>query len=182
MIEHLPTPADHAARRARMGFAPASSPVVMFKAIEPKPAPKIDPATVYVPAEPIANALPASLPDEPPTLGEIKRLVSIVHRIPLTEILSDGRHPALVKARDHIVWLACRHTYKSLPQIGEAIGHRDHTTVLHSLYKTVLARGIVCRGHTRETVGNRVERRRDYMREYGKKRDRYGRYQRADAP
>jgi hypothetical protein len=182
LIDHIPSPAEIAARRARMGFAPAARPVVRFKPAKPAPAPKAEPAPVYMPVERITHVIAPSLPGECPTLGEIKRMVSIVHRIPLTEILSEGRHPALVKARDHIVWLACRHTYKSLPQIGEAIGKRDHTTVLHSLYKTVKERGIACRGHTPESIANRVQRRRDYMRDYERVRDRSGRYQRADLP
>jgi hypothetical protein len=186
--DYIPTQAEIAARRARMGIAPAARPIVLIKPVEPKPeakAPeqkqKLELLSAIVTATVSAPLLAPSKPTECPTLEEIKRLVSIVHRIPLTEILSDSRHPALVKARDHIVWLACRHTYKSLPQIGAAIGSRDHTTALHSLYKTIKARGKACRGHTPESIANRVERRRVYMRGYERKRDRIGRYQRADA-
>jgi hypothetical protein len=188
LIDHIPSPAEIAARRARMGV-PVSRNLVAI------PAKPVNPSKPPVKAAPKTQAIHeaarimAGIPGftksplgECPMLSEIKRLVSFVHRIPLTEILSEGRHPALVKARDHIVWLACRHTYKSLPQIGEALGKRDHTTVLHSLYKTVKERGIACRGHTPESIANRVQRRRDYMRDYERVRDRSGRYQRADLP
>ena len=188
LADYIPTPAEIAARRARMGFAPAAKPVVRFRPVEPEPEVKapeqkqtIEHLSSIVTPTVAAPTLPPSKPTECPTLEEIKRMVSIVHRIPLTEILSEGRHPSLVKARDHIVWLACRHTLKSLPQIGEAIGKRDHTTVIHSLYKTVGARGIACRGHTPESVAGRMSRRRHYQREVERKRDRSGRYERRDA-
>jgi hypothetical protein len=186
IVEHIPTLAEIAARRARLGFAPTSSPIVIQrKPVEPKP--EVKAPTKEQTSQQIARSFATipgfqtSTPGECPSLSEIKRLVSIVHRIPLTEILSEGRHPSLVKARDHIVWLACRHTLKSLPQIGEAIGKRDHTTVIHSLYKTVAARNIACRGHTPESVANRMSRRRHYQREVERKRDRSGRYERRDA-
>lgn len=168
LTEHIPTQAEIIARRVRMGFAPASNSPV-FSPHEPAKEPAMKAVAPVAKPIPRSPMLPSLLGD-PPTLAEIKRLVSFVHGIPLSEILSAGRHPALVKARDHIVWLACRHTFKSTPQIGEAIGGRDHTTVLHSLFKTIGARNKACRGNTPESVLTRARNRKGYMRAIERKR------------
>lgn len=186
-LAEIPSQAEIAARRARLGFAPVRNSLVIPDGPNRPPKPPVKKAPKEQAIQEAARVMAGipgftgSSPTECPTLSEIKRLVSLVHGIPLTEILSEGRNSALVKARDHIVWLACRHTYKSLPFIGRALGNRDHTTVIHSLYKTIAARGIPCRGHTPESVLRRVRSRQTYMREVERRRVRASRTKASDA-
>jgi hypothetical protein len=179
LADHIPSPAEIAARRARLGMITQPKPVFALvnkseAKPEPKPVKQAEPEPVLAP-EPRSPLAP-SLPGECPTLAEIVRRVAWMHRIPVAEILSPDRHEALVKARDHIVWLSLRHTYKSLPQIGKALG-RDHTTILHSMYKNVVARGTKCREHTRESVLANASRYRVKNFEYPG-RDKAGRFKR----
>lgn len=43
------------------------------------------------------------------------------------------RNPLVVAARQHAMWLIRTHTGLSLPLIGQLLGNRDHTTVLHGI-------------------------------------------------
>ncbi|XAI96573.1 putative chromosomal replication initiator protein DnaA [Microcystis phage Mae-JY35] len=49
------------------------------------------------------------------------------------EILSERRHRQIVKARHAIMYWATRQTRFSMPQIGQRLGGRDHTTILHGV-------------------------------------------------
>lgn len=48
------------------------------------------------------------------------------------EIMSNRRSRPVSFARQAIMYWACRRTLRSLPEIGRALGGRDHTTVLHA--------------------------------------------------
>jgi chromosomal replication initiator protein len=48
---------------------------------------------------------------------------------------SKRRHAHIVLPRQIAMYLAKELTQKSLPEIGEAFGGRDHTTVLHAMRK-----------------------------------------------
>ncbi len=52
--------------------------------------------------------------------------------ITVSEIKSARRHADLVLARRVAVALLCRFTRLSLPQMGRALGGRDHTTIMHA--------------------------------------------------
>jgi len=52
--------------------------------------------------------------------------------ITISEIKSARRHADLVLARRVAVVLLCRFTRLSLPQMGRALGGRDHTTIMHA--------------------------------------------------
>ena len=54
----------------------------------------------------------------------------------MTELKSSSRRRAVVAARDVAMYLARQMTAKSLKQIGDYFGGRDHTTVLHGCRKT----------------------------------------------
>jgi len=56
------------------------------------------------------------------------------------EIMSNRRYRPIVLARQAIMYWACRRTLRSLPEIGRALGGRDHTTVLHAKHAYVAKR------------------------------------------
>ena len=53
----------------------------------------------------------------------------------VTEVTGDRRSRPVVEARHLAMYLARELTDASLPKIGERIGGRDHTTVLHAVEK-----------------------------------------------
>jgi chromosomal replication initiator protein len=55
--------------------------------------------------------------------------------ISVTEIIGDRRTRNVVESRHLVMYLARELTDASLPKIGERIGGRDHTTVLHAVEK-----------------------------------------------
>jgi len=57
------------------------------------------------------------------------------HQLSLDELLSPRRTKAVVRARQIAMYLAREETDASLPQIGEALGGRNHSTVLHGVQK-----------------------------------------------
>ncbi len=55
--------------------------------------------------------------------------------IKVSELVAKRRLAHLVYARHLAMYLAKEFTTKSLPEIGEGFGGRDHTTVLHGYNK-----------------------------------------------
>ena len=52
--------------------------------------------------------------------------------IPVTRIKGGERAQPIATVRFAIIWVMREHSGLSLPQIGRAIGNRDHTTVMHA--------------------------------------------------
>jgi chromosomal replication initiator protein len=69
------------------------------------------------------------------TVDHILAAVSAKLGISLNDIKSDKRQRNIVQARHVAMYLARELTDLSLPKIGERIGGRDHTTVLHAVEK-----------------------------------------------
>jgi chromosomal replication initiation ATPase DnaA len=67
------------------------------------------------------------------TMREIIAEVARRHGYSTAEIKSSRRHRGAIIARQEAMWLCRRETLSSLPQIGAALGNRDHTTVLHGI-------------------------------------------------
>lgn len=65
-------------------------------------------------------------------IANIQRVVAEYYRIRLADLLSRQRSRSLVRARQMAMALARELTDHSLPEIGDAFGGRDHTTVLHA--------------------------------------------------
>jgi hypothetical protein len=168
LIEHIPTPADHAARRARMGFAPAVSPVVRAIAQAAKQPAKV--AAKPAPPAPlvdtiIAKYLYVSTPQGPIGMAETKQLVAAIakrHNVTFQDIMGPCRRAKIVAARfEAIVAVAqIRYTW-SLPQIGRFFGDRDHTTILHAIRTQAVKTGETIRGYTPEEAADLLNRQRD---------------------
>ncbi|MEN9316111.1 MAG: chromosomal replication initiator protein DnaA [Pseudomonadota bacterium] len=65
----------------------------------------------------------------------IQKTVADFFKIKVADMYSKRRHAHIVLPRQIAMYLAKDLTQKSLPEIGEAFGGRDHTTVLHAMRK-----------------------------------------------
>ncbi|HKJ84922.1 MAG TPA: helix-turn-helix domain-containing protein, partial [Spirochaetia bacterium] len=66
------------------------------------------------------------------SIDNIQRLVAEYYKIKISDILSKRRNRAIARPRQMAMFLAKELTNHSLPEIGDAFGGRDHTTVLHA--------------------------------------------------
>ena len=76
-----------------------------------------------------------SLQDKQITIENIQKTVADYYRIPVGDLLSNSRLRTLSRPRQLAMTLTKELTTFSLPEIGEAFGKRDHTTVLHACRK-----------------------------------------------
>lgn len=67
-----------------------------------------------------------------PTLNDLLDLVAKHYQIPIPDILSTSRRHAIVQARQVAIFLARQFTSLSAVAIGQALGNRNHSTVLYS--------------------------------------------------
>ena len=75
--------------------------------------------------------------DRQVTLENIQKTVADYYRVRLTEMLSKKRSRSIARPRQVAMCLAKELTNHSLPEIGDAFGGRDHTTVLHACRKVL---------------------------------------------
>jgi chromosomal replication initiator protein len=73
--------------------------------------------------------------DRQVTLENIQKTVADFYRVRVNEMLSKKRSRSIARPRQVAMALAKELTNHSLPEIGEAFGGRDHTTVLHACRK-----------------------------------------------
>ena len=66
------------------------------------------------------------------TIPNIQKTVADYYQVRLSDLLSKSRVRSLARPRQLAMALAKELTEHSLPEIGEAFGGRDHTTVLHA--------------------------------------------------
>lgn len=69
------------------------------------------------------------------TIDNIQKVVAEYYKIKLSDLLSKKRTRSLARPRQLAMSLAKDLTNHSLPEIGDAFGGRDHTTVLHACRK-----------------------------------------------
>lgn len=77
------------------------------------------------------------LQDKQITLENIQRTVAEYYQIRVSDLHSKRRNRSIVRPRQIAMALAKELTGHSLPEIGDAFGGRDHTTVLHACRKIV---------------------------------------------
>jgi chromosomal replication initiator protein len=61
--------------------------------------------------------------------------VADYYKIKIADMYSKKRPASIARPRQIAMYLAKELTQKSLPEIGELFGGRDHTTVLHAVRK-----------------------------------------------
>ncbi|QDO99871.1 chromosomal replication initiator protein DnaA [Thalassotalea sp. PS06] len=76
-----------------------------------------------------------ALQDKLVTIDNIQRTVAEYYKIKVADILSKRRNRSVARPRQIAMALAKELTSHSLPEIGDAFGGRDHTTVLHACRK-----------------------------------------------
>jgi len=76
----------------------------------------------------LAHARPVRTP-----FIEIERQVAARHGVSVAELRGPCRARRVAWPRQELMWRARRETRLSLPQIGERLGGRDHTTVIHGV-------------------------------------------------
>lgn len=69
------------------------------------------------------------------TIENIQRTVAEYYKIKVADLLSKRRNRSVTRPRQMAMALAKELTTHSLPEIGDAFGGRDHTTVLHACRK-----------------------------------------------
>ncbi|ART82431.1 chromosomal replication initiation protein DnaA [Oceanisphaera profunda] len=69
------------------------------------------------------------------TMDNIQKTVAEYYKIKLSDILSKRRSRSVARPRQVAMALSKELTNHSLPEIGDAFGGRDHTTVLHACRK-----------------------------------------------
>ena len=79
--------------------------------------------------------------DRQVTLENIQKTVAEFYRVRVNEMLSKKRSRSIARPRQVAMSLAKELTNHSLPEIGDAFGGRDHTTVLHACRKVQELRG-----------------------------------------
>jgi len=76
-----------------------------------------------------------ALQDKLVTIDNIQRTVAEYYKLKISDMLSKRRNRSVARPRQVAMALAKEMTHHSLPEIGEAFGGRDHTTVLHACRK-----------------------------------------------
>ena len=78
----------------------------------------------------------------PLSVGRIIDVVATYHGMRAKDLTGPSRQRQITRARQIAMFLARRHLQMSLPELGRAFGDRDHTTVLASVQKIELTRGV----------------------------------------
>ena len=78
-----------------------------------------------------------ALHDKQVSIDNIQRTVADYYKIKVADLLSKRRTRSVTRPRQMAMALAKELTNHSLPEIGDAFGGRDHTTVLHACRKIV---------------------------------------------
>ncbi|TVP92214.1 MAG: chromosomal replication initiator protein DnaA [Pseudomonadaceae bacterium] len=76
-----------------------------------------------------------ALQDKLVSIDNIQRTVAEYYKIKIADVLSKRRSRSVARPRQVAMALAKELTNHSLPEIGDAFGGRDHTTVLHATRK-----------------------------------------------
>jgi len=66
------------------------------------------------------------------TLENIQKMVADYYKVRVADLLSQRRNRSIARPRQVAMTLAKELTQHSLPEIGDAFGGRDHTTVMHA--------------------------------------------------
>jgi chromosomal replication initiator protein len=76
-----------------------------------------------------------ALQDRLVTIDNIQRTVAEYYKIKLSDLHSRRRSRSVARPRQVAMYLSKELTNHSLPEVGEAFGGKDHTTVLHACRK-----------------------------------------------
>jgi len=91
------------------------------------------PITVELVREALKDLL--ALQDKQVSISNIQKVVGEYYKVKVADFLSKRRSRSVARPRQVAMSLAKELTNHSLPEIGDAFGGRDHTTVLHACRK-----------------------------------------------
>jgi chromosomal replication initiator protein len=89
--------------------------------------------TIHLAREALKDLL--SIQNRQISVENIKKTVADFYKIKVADMYSKKRPASIARPRQIAMYLAKELTQKSLPEIGELFGGRDHTTVLHAVRK-----------------------------------------------
>jgi chromosomal replication initiator protein len=81
-----------------------------------------------------------SIQNQQISIDNIQKTVCDYFKVKMTDMLSSKKQQNIVRPRQIAMYLSKELTTKSLPEIGELFGGRDHTTVLYAVKKIALER------------------------------------------
>ena len=84
---------------------------------------------------PVRDAISRLEQEKLVTIDNIQKTVAEYYKIKVADLLSKRRSRSVARPRQMAMALAKELTNHSLPEIGDAFGGRDHTTVLHACRK-----------------------------------------------
>ena len=90
-------------------------------------------ATIALAREALRDLL--SIQNRQISVENIQKTVADYYKIKVADMYSKKRPASIARPRQIAMYLAKELTQKSLPEIGELFGGRDHTTVLHAVRK-----------------------------------------------
>ena len=73
--------------------------------------------------------------DKQITLENIQKITAEYYKIRVADLLSKRRNRSITRPRQMAMTITKDLTNHSLPEIGDAFGGRDHTTVIHAYKK-----------------------------------------------
>lgn len=76
-----------------------------------------------------------ALQDKLVTIDNIQKTVAEYYKVKTVDLLSKRRSRSIARPRQMAMMLSKELTNRSLPEIGDAFGGRDHTTVIHACRK-----------------------------------------------
>ncbi|MEQ8408740.1 MAG: chromosomal replication initiator protein DnaA [Gammaproteobacteria bacterium] len=91
---------------------------------------KVEPISIDLIKEALRDLF--ALQDKLVTIDNIQRSVAEYYKIKMGDMLSKRRNRSVARPRQVAMTLSKELTNHSLPEIGDAFGGRDHTTVLHA--------------------------------------------------
>ena len=97
-----------------------------------------------------------ALQDKLVTIDNIQKIVAGYFKIRVADLLAKRRSRSITRPRQIAMALAKELTNHSLPEIGDAFGGRDHTTVIHACRRVKLLRDTETR--VTEDYGNLLRR------------------------
>ena len=83
-----------------------------------------------------------ALHDKLVTIGNIQKTVAEYYKIRVADLISKRRTRSIARPRQVAMALSKELTNHSLPEIGDAFGGRDHTTVIHACRKVAELKSI----------------------------------------
>ncbi|MBP8974724.1 MAG: chromosomal replication initiator protein DnaA [Anaerolineae bacterium] len=93
------------------------------------------PLSVALAEQVISRHIPSPIVRRTTNISDVLQATATYHQLSLDDLLSKRRTKEVVRARQIAMYLAREETDASLPEIGAAIGGRNHSTVLYGYQK-----------------------------------------------